>query len=180
MFKWKKEKSAPGIWGNKKQPLLGMERRIIHHNHGSLFQRRQKLVGKPELQKPADPATHTHIPDTNMYPYRFHPYRRSFPAVYLCSLPDTPLLFAGPAPGSRSSFFLVILCRRNAFRMPLSLHPNALVISDCYASGWAAIYAFSFSGSIFRKLLCRSFFSQSPVSFSCFSRFIVDLETLNT
>ncbi len=88
----------------KKQPLLGMERRIIHHNHGSLFQRRQKPVGKPELQKPADPATHTHIPDTNMYLYRFHPYRRSFPAVYLCSLPDTPLLFAGPAPGSRSSF----------------------------------------------------------------------------
>jgi hypothetical protein len=64
MFKWKKEKSAPGILGNKKQPLLGMERRIIHHNHGSLFQKRQKLVGKPELQKLADPATHTYIPNT--------------------------------------------------------------------------------------------------------------------
>ena len=78
-------------------------------------------------------------------------------------------------------FFLVILCRRNASRMPLSLHPNASAISDWYASGWAATYAFSFSGSIFRKLLCRSFFSKFPVSFSCFSHFcIVDLETLKT
>ena len=42
-------------------------------------------------------------------------------------------------------------------------------------------YAFSFSGSIFRKLLCRSFFSKFPVSFSCFSHFcIIDLETLKT
>ena len=78
-------------------------------------------------------------------------------------------------------FFLVILCRRNASRMPLSLHPNASAISDWYASGWAATYAFSFSGSIFRKLLRRSFFSKFPVSFSCFSHFcIVDLETLKT
>ena len=69
-------------------------------------------------------------------------------------------------------FFLVILCRRNASRMPLSLHPNASAISDWYASGWAATYAFSFSGSIFRKLLCRFFFSQFPVSFSCFSIFV--------
>ena len=30
-----------------------MEWSVIHHNHGSLFQRRQKLVGKPELKKPA-------------------------------------------------------------------------------------------------------------------------------
>ena len=32
-------------------------------------------------------------------------------------------------------FFLVILCRRNASRMPLALHPNASAISDWYASG---------------------------------------------
>ena len=31
----------------------------------------------------ADPAAHTHIPDTSMYLYRFHPHKRSFPAVYL-------------------------------------------------------------------------------------------------
>ena len=78
-------------------------------------------------------------------------------------------------------FFLVILCRRNASRMPLSLHPNASAISDWYASGCSATYAFSFSGSIFRKLLCSFFFSKFPVSFSCFSHFcIVDLDTLKT
>ena len=77
-------------------------------------------------------------------------------------------------------FFLVILYRRSASRMPLSLHPNASAISDWYASGCSATYAFSFSGSIFRKLRCSSFFSKSPVSFSCFSHFcIVDLDTLN-
>ena len=32
-------------------------------------------------------------------------------------------------------FFLVILCRRSASRIPLSLHPNASAISDWYASG---------------------------------------------
>lgn len=39
--------------GSKKQPLFGMERSIVHYNHGSLFQRRQKLVGKPKFKKPA-------------------------------------------------------------------------------------------------------------------------------
>ena len=77
-------------------------------------------------------------------------------------------------------FFLVILYRRSASRMPLSLHSNASAISDWYASGCSATYAFSFSGSIFRKLRCSSFFPKSPVSFSCFSHFcIVDLDTLN-
>ena len=77
-------------------------------------------------------------------------------------------------------FFLVILYRRSASRMPLSLHPNTSAISDWYASGCSATYAFSFSGSIFRKLRCSSFFSKFPVSFSCFSHFcIVDLDTLN-
>ena len=77
-------------------------------------------------------------------------------------------------------FFLVILYRRSASRMPLSLHPNASAISDWYASGCSATYAFSFSGSIFRNPRCSSFFSKFPVSFSCFSHFcIVDLDTLN-
>ena len=35
-------------------------------------------------------------------------------------------------------FFLVILFRRSASRMPLSLHPNACAISDWYASGCSA------------------------------------------
>ena len=76
-------------------------------------------------------------------------------------------------------FFLVILCRRRASRMPLSLQPNASAISDWYASGCSATYAFSFSGSIFRNPRCSSFFPKSPVSFSCFSHFcMVDLDTL--
>lgn len=81
---------------------------------------------------------------------------------------------------ARCLFFRVILCRRRASRMPLSLHPNASAISDWYASGCSATYAFSFSGSIFRKPRCSSFFPKSPVSFSCFSHScIVDLDTLN-
>lgn len=77
-------------------------------------------------------------------------------------------------------FFLVILCRRSASRMPLSLHPNSFAISDWYASGCSATYAFNFSGSIFRKLRCSSFFSSVPLSFNCFSHCcIVDLDTLN-
>ena len=39
--------------GSNKQPLFGMERSVIHYNHGSLFQGRQKLVGKPEFKKSA-------------------------------------------------------------------------------------------------------------------------------
>ena len=35
------------------------------------------------VRTPADPAVHTHIPDTSMHLYRFHPHKRSFPAVYL-------------------------------------------------------------------------------------------------
>ena len=57
------------------------------------------------VRTPADPAAHTHIPDTSMYLYHFHPHKRSFPAVYLWSLPDMPLPFADPAPDSWSSFF---------------------------------------------------------------------------
>lgn len=47
-------------------------------------------------------------------------------------------------------FFRVILCRRSALRIPLWLHPNSFAISDWYASGCSATYAFNFSGSIFR------------------------------
>ena len=37
--------------GSRKQPFLGMERSVIHYNHGSLFERWQKLVAKPEFKK---------------------------------------------------------------------------------------------------------------------------------
>ena len=78
-------------------------------------------------------------------------------------------------------FFLVILSRRSASRMPPSLHPNASAISDWYASGCSTTYAFNFSGSIFRKPRCSSFFPKSPVSFSRFSHSrMVDMDTLNT
>ena len=78
-------------------------------------------------------------------------------------------------------FLLVILSRRCASRMPLSLHPNTSAISDWYASGCSATYAFNFSGSIFRKPRFSSFFPKSPVSFSRFSHSrMVDIDTLNT
>ena len=47
------QKSATGILGSKTQPLFGMERSIVHYNHGPLFQRRQELVREPEFKKPA-------------------------------------------------------------------------------------------------------------------------------
>ena len=148
------------------------------------FERQQcrsaDTFGLGSARTPAGPAAHIHIPDTDMYLCRFHPHRRSFPLVYPWFHPDTLLLFGIPAPGSRSSFFLVILCRRRASCMPLVLHPNTSAISDWYASGCSSTYALSLSGSIFRKLLCNSFFSKFPVSSSCFFHFcIVDLDTLN-
>ena len=215
---WKKEKSAPGILGSKKQPLFGMEWSVIHYNYGSLFQWRQKLVGKPKLKKPAvhrpvilkrrknsvthlssDNATALILSSTNLSEHSLTPQRIPIFPIQVCIYTafihisdlfqryifDLFLICRYLLPVLLlivdRLFFLVILCRRNASRMPLSLHPNASAISDWYASGWAATYAFSFSGSIFRKLLCRSFFSKFPVSFSCFSHFcIVDLETLKT
>ncbi len=39
--------------GSRKQPFLGMERSIIHYNHGAFVERRQKLIGKPEFKKAA-------------------------------------------------------------------------------------------------------------------------------
>ena len=51
--RWKEQNSASCVLGSKKQPLFGMERSIVHYNHGSLLQRRQKLVGKPEFKKSA-------------------------------------------------------------------------------------------------------------------------------
>ena len=51
---WRKEqKFAASILGSRKQPFFGMERSIIHYNHGTLFQRRQKLVRKPKFKKAA-------------------------------------------------------------------------------------------------------------------------------
>ena len=90
-------------------------------------------------------------------------------------------LFPVLLPVPRCLFLRVIFCCRKTYRMPPSLHPNISAISDWYASGCSATYAFNFSGSIFRKLRCNSFFPKSPVSFCCFSHFcMVDLDTLNT
>ena len=139
--RWKEQNSASCVLGSKKQPLFEMERSIVHYNHGSLLQRRQKLVGKPEFKKSAvhrsailkrrensvahlsgDNAASLVLSTTNLPQYLLapqcipiFPIRRYF----LLVLP----LIAG------CLFFLVILCRRNASRMPLSLHPNASAIS---------------------------------------------------
>ena len=214
----KEQQPASSVMGSKKQPLFGMERSIIHYNRGSLFQRRQKLVGKPEFKKTAvhrpvilkrrkNPVAHLSgdnaaaliLSTTNLSKHLLAPQRIPIFSIQVCIYPafihignlfrryildcflvcryflPVLLLVAGRL------FFLVILCRRSASWIPLSLHPNASAISDWYASGCSATYAFSFSGSIFRKLLCSSFFPKSPVSFSCFSHFcIVDLDTLKT
>ena len=169
---WKEQKSASSILGSKKQPLFGMERSIVHYNHGSLFQRRQKLVGKPEFKKPAvhrsvilerckNPVTYLsgdnaaalilsttnlskHLLPTGRIPilpiqvciYTAFIHIRNLCRRYILDLflirryfLSILLLVAGRL------FFLVILCRRNASRMPLALHPNASAISDWYASG---------------------------------------------
>ena len=215
---WRKEqKFAAGILGNRKQPFFGMERSIIHHNHGIPIQGRQKLVRKPKFKKAA-----VHCPAILKWCRDLVGHLRgNNTAAFILSAADPPeylltprripvfpiqvciyaafihisnlfgwyvldcfliccyfflilLLVAG------CLFFLVILYRRSASRMPLSLHPNASAISDWYASGCSATYAFNFSGSIFRKPRCSSFFPKSPVSFSCFSQFcMVDLDTLN-
>ena len=163
----KKQKSASGILGSKKQPLLGMERSIVHYNHGSLFQRRQKLAGKPEFKKFAvhcsvilersknfishlrcDNAAALILSTTNLPKYLLAPQRIPIFPIQVCIytafvyignlfrryIPDlflirryfllVLLLVAGRL------FFLVILFRRNASRMLLSLHPNASAISD--------------------------------------------------
>ena len=122
---------------------------------------------------PAVPAAHTRVPGTGMYQCRIHPHRQSFQSVCPGFGPDTLLLFVDPASDIPLSFFLVILCRRRASWMPLSLYPNTSAISDWYTSGCSATYAFSFSGSIFRKPRCSSSFSKFPASFSCFSHFCI-------
>ena len=193
-----------------------MERSIIHYDHGSWFQRRQELAGKPEFKKPAvhrsvilkgrknsvahlssDNAAAQVLPTSNLSKHLLAPRRIPIFPIQVCiytafvHIDDffrrdildlrlircyfllVLLLITGRL------FFLVILCRRKAYRIPLSLHPNASAISDWYASGCSATYAFNLAGSIFRKLLCSFFFSKFPVSFSCFSHFcIVDLDTL--
>ena len=67
-------------------------------------------------------AAHTHILDTGMYLSRFHPHRLSFPAIYPCFLPDTPLLFAAPAPGSWQPFF------------PCDLMPPQCILDTAFAA----------------------------------------------
>ncbi len=45
------QKPASSILGSRKQPLFGMERGVVHYNHGTLVEGRQKLIGKPEFKK---------------------------------------------------------------------------------------------------------------------------------
>ena len=91
------------------------------------FERQQchsaDTFGLGSARTPAGPATHIHIPDTDMYLYRFHPHRRSFPLVYPWFHPDTLLLFGIPAPGSWSSFF-------SCYLMP----PKGILYAACTAS----------------------------------------------
>ena len=47
----KKNHPAAKILGSRREPCLGMERSIVHHNHGVLVQGRKKLVGKPGLKQ---------------------------------------------------------------------------------------------------------------------------------
>ena len=195
-----------------------MEGSIIHYNHGSLFQRRQKLMCEPILKKcavhgaailkwgqdfiahfsgnntatlilsTADPSEYLLAPRRiAVFPIQVCIYaafihigglfwRYTLDFFLICRYFFRILLLV-----TGCLFFLVILYRRSASRIPLSLHPNASAISDWYASGCSSTYAFSFSGSIFRNPRCSSFFPKSPVSFSCFSHFcMVDLDTLNT
>ena len=193
-----------------------MERSIVHYNHGSWFQRRQELAGKPEFKKPAvhrsvilkgrknsvvhlssDNAAALVLPTTNLSKHLLAPRRIPIFPIQVCiytafvhiddffrrDILDLRLIrcyfLLVLLRITGRLFFLVILCRRKAYRIPLSLHPNASAISDWYASGCSATYAFNLAGSIFRKLLCSFFFSKFPVSFNCFSHFcIVDLDTL--
>ena len=215
---WRKEqKFAASILGSRKQPLFGMERSIIHYNHGTFIQGRQKLVGKPKFKKAAvhrpailkrckdlvrhlsgNNATAFILSSAGPPEYLLAPWRIPVFPIQVCiyaTFIHISNLFGRYVLDlflircyfllvlllvSSCLFFLVILCRRSASRMPLSLHPNASAISDWYASGCSDTYAFSFSGSIFRNPRCSSFFPKSPVSFSCFSQFcMVDLDTLN-
>ena len=215
---WRKEqKFTASILGNRKQPLLGMERSIIHYNHGTLFQRRQKLVRKPKFKKAAvhrptilkwrkDLVRHLSGNNTAAFilsaadppEHPMPPWRISVFPIQVCiyaAFVQIRNLFGRYVLDcflicryfllilfliTSCLFFLVILYRRSASRIPLSLHPNASAISDWYASGCSDTYAFNFSGSIFRNPRCSSFFPKSPVSFSCFSQFcMVDLDTLN-
>ena len=49
----KKHHPASKFLGSRRKPCLGMERSIIHHNHGILVQRRKELAGKPRLKQGA-------------------------------------------------------------------------------------------------------------------------------
>ena len=215
---WREEqKFAASILGSKNKPLFGMERSVIHYNHGIFIQGRQKLVRKPKLKQAAVHRSAILKRRKNL----FRHFSGNNTAALIFSAADPPEYLLTPRRipvfpiqiciyatfihignlfgryvldlllirryflwillliASRL-FFLVILFRRSASRIPLSLHPNTSAISDWYASGCSATYLLSFSGSIFRKLRCSSFFPKSPVSFSCCSHLcIVDIDTLN-
>ena len=195
-----------------------MEGNIIHYNHGTLFQRRQKLLCEPILKKCAvhgaailkwgqDFIAHFGRDNTATLVFTATDLALHFLATWsIAVFPIQVCIYAAFIHISNRFgrcvldlflircyfllslllvtgrlFFLVILCRRSASRMPLSLHPNTSAISDWYASGCSATYASNFSGSIFRKPRCSSFFPKSPVSFSRFSHSrMVDIDTLNT
>lgn len=47
----KKHYPASKFLGSRRKPCLGMERSVIHYNHGILVQRRKELAGKPGLKQ---------------------------------------------------------------------------------------------------------------------------------
>ena len=49
----KKDHPASKFLGSRRKPCLGMERSVIHYNHGILVQRRKELAGKPRLKQGA-------------------------------------------------------------------------------------------------------------------------------
>ena len=126
------------------------------------------------------PRGHIHIPDANMCQCRIHPHKRFFLVEHPGLLPDTLLLFPSFALRSWLSFFSRYFVAskgvsNTAFAAPERFRHFPLICVWMFAT-----YAFSFSGSIFRKLLCSFFFSNPPVSFCCFSHSrIVVMDTLN-
>ena len=49
----KEHHPASKFLGSRRKPCLGMERSIVHHNHGILIQRRKELASKPGLKQGA-------------------------------------------------------------------------------------------------------------------------------
>ena len=207
---WKEQKSASSILGSEKQPLFGMERSIVHYNHGSLFQRRQKLVGKPEFKKLAvhrsvilkrckNPVTYLSgdntaaliLSTTNLSKHLLAPRRVPIFSIQVCIYPafiHIRNLFRRYILG----FFLI----RRCFLPILLLVANRLFSCDLIPPQCVTNTAFAASktprpfptgtrpGVLPHTpsiFSVQLFLAQIPVSFICFSHFcIVDFDTLKT